>query len=125
MTIEETMAYIHATEWQGSRPGLSRIRELCHALGDPQKKLRCIHVAGTNGKGSTSAMLAAILRASGYRTALFTSPYIYRFGERMQIGGVPIPDGALCRIMDKVRDSFIMNEIMGSDHCPVGIEVDI
>ena len=103
MTIEETMAYIHATEWQGSRPGLSRIRELCHALGDPQKKLRCIHVAGTNGKGSTSAMLAAILRASGYRTALFTSPYIYRFGERMQIGGVPIPDGALCRIMDKVR----------------------
>ncbi len=97
------MAYIHATEWQGSRPGLSRIRELCHALGDPQKKLRCIHVAGTNGKGSTSAMLAAVLRASGYRTALFTSPYIYRFGERMQIGGVPIPDKALCRIMDKVR----------------------
>ncbi|MBQ2718673.1 MAG: bifunctional folylpolyglutamate synthase/dihydrofolate synthase [Clostridia bacterium] len=105
MTFEETMAYIHATERQGSRPGLSRIRELCHALGDPQKKLRCIHVAGTNGKGSTSAMLAAVLRASGYRTALFTSPYVYRFGERMQIGGVPIPDKALCRIMDKVRQN--------------------
>ena len=103
MTIEETMAYIHATEWQGSRPGLSRITALCHALGDPQKQLRCIHIAGTNGKGSTSAMLSSILRAAGYRTALFTSPYIYRFGERMQINGEPISDEALCRVMEEVR----------------------
>ncbi len=103
MTIEETMAYIHATEWQGSRPGLSRITALCRALGDPQRHLRCIHIAGTNGKGSTSAMLASVLRAAGYRTALFTSPYIYRFGERMQIDGEPISDEALCRIMEEVR----------------------
>ena len=103
MTIDETMAYIHATEWQGSRPGLSRIRALCHALGDPQDKLTCIHIAGTNGKGSTSAMLDAILRAAGYRVGLFTSPYIYRFGERIQINGVPIPDEALCRVIDTIR----------------------
>ena len=103
MTIEETMSYIHATEWQGSRPGLSRIRALCHALGDPQDTLTCIHIAGTNGKGSTSAMLASILRAAGYRVGLFTSPYIYRFGERIQINGVPIPDEALCRVIEEIR----------------------
>lgn len=103
MTIEETMSYIHATEWQGSRPGLSRISALCHALGDPQKELTCIHIAGTNGKGSTSAMLDAILRAEGYRVGLFTSPYIYRFGERMQINGVPISDEALCRVIERIR----------------------
>ena len=103
MTIEETMAYIHATEWQGSRPGLERITALCHALGDPQERLRAIHIAGTNGKGSTSAMLASILRAEGYRVALFTSPYIYAFGERMQIDGVPISDDELCRVIEKIR----------------------
>ncbi|MBO7293056.1 MAG: bifunctional folylpolyglutamate synthase/dihydrofolate synthase [Clostridia bacterium] len=103
MTIEETMAYIHATAWQGSRPGLSRITALLSALGNPEADLRCIHIAGTNGKGSTSAMLDAILRAAGYRTALFTSPYLYAFGERMQIDGVPIPDDALCRVIDRIR----------------------
>lgn len=103
MNIQETMAYIHATEWQGSRPGLSRITALCHALGDPQKKLRAIHIAGTNGKGSTSAMLASILQEEGYRVALFTSPYIYSFGERMQINGVPISDDELCRVIEKIR----------------------
>ena len=103
MTIEETMAYIHATAWQGSRPGLSRITALLSALGNPEADLRCIHIAGTNGKGSTSAMLDAILRAAGYRTALFTSPYLYAFGERMQIDGVPIPDNALCRVIDRIR----------------------
>ena len=103
MTIDETMAYIHATEWQGSRPGLSRISTLCALLGNPQKKLRTIHIAGTNGKGSTSAMLASILQQEGYRVALFTSPYIYRFGERMQINGMPIPDEELCRVIEKIR----------------------
>ena len=103
MNIRETMAYIHATEWQGSRPGLERITALCEALGNPQKKLRSIHIAGTNGKGSTSAMLSSILRAEGYRVALFTSPYIYTFGERMQIDGVPISDDELCRVIEKIR----------------------
>ncbi len=103
MTIEETMSYIHATEWQGSRPGLSRITELLAAIGSPEKQLRCIHIAGTNGKGSTSAMLDSILRKAGYRTALFTSPYLYRFGERMQVNGEPISDAALCRVIERIR----------------------
>ena len=97
------MAYIHATEWQGSRPGLSRITELLAAIGNPERSLRCIHIAGTNGKGSTSAMLDAILRRAGYRVALFTSPYLYRFGERMQMMGEPIPDAALCRVIERIR----------------------
>ena len=103
MTIDETMAYIHATAWQGSRPGLSRITALLSALGNPERGLRCIHIAGTNGKGSTSAMLDSILRAAGYRTALFTSPYLYAFGERMQVNGVPIGDEALCRVIERIR----------------------
>ena len=97
------MAYIHATEWQGSRPGLSRITALLAALGNPERGLRVIHIAGTNGKGSTSAMLASCLRASGYKTALFTSPYLYSFGERMQIDGTPISDAALCRVIERLR----------------------
>ena len=103
MNIQETMAYIHATEWQGSRPGLSRITALCAALGNPEASFPAIHIAGTNGKGSTSAMLAAILREEGLRVGLFTSPYIYSFGERMQINGVPIPDDALCRVIERIR----------------------
>lgn len=103
MTIDETMAYIHATAWQGSRPGLSRITALLSALGNPERGLRCIHIAGTNGKGSTSAMLDAILRAAGYRTALFISPYLYSFGERMQINGTPIGDDALSRVIERIR----------------------
>ena len=70
MTIQEALTYLHDVSWRGSRPGLSRTRELLRRLGDPQKRLRFVHVAGTNGKGSTSAMLAAILRAAGARTGL-------------------------------------------------------
>ena len=103
MNIEEAMRYIHKTEWQGSRPGLSRISALLAMLGNPQDSLSAIHIAGTNGKGSTSAMLASVLRAEGYRTALYTSPYLYRFGERIQVDGEPIPDDALCRVTERLR----------------------
>ena len=71
MTIEQAMELIHGVEWRGSRPGLSRVRELLHCLGDPQDGLQFVHIAGTNGKGSTAAMLASILRAAGYTTGLF------------------------------------------------------
>lgn len=103
MNIRETMDYIHATEWQGSRPGLERITALCAALGNPEARFPAIHIAGTNGKGSTSAMLASILREEGLRVGLFTSPYVYTFGERIQINGVPIPDGDLCRVIEAIR----------------------
>ncbi len=103
MNIKEALSYIHSVSWMGSRPGLSRTRELLHRMGDPQDKLKFVHVAGTNGKGSTSAMTAAILQAAGYRVGLYTSPYILRFNERMRVDGVDISDEELCAVTEYVK----------------------
>ena len=103
MDYKEALAYINGVEFFGSKPGLTRIRELLERLGDPQKKLRFIHIAGTNGKGSCAAMTASILKAAGYKTGLYTSPYLYRFNERMQINGRQIEDDALAEIVSRVR----------------------
>ena len=103
MTISEALAYIHAVDWRGSKPGLQRIDALLEGLGHPERALKFIHVTGTNGKGSTCAMLASVLRAAGYRTGLYTSPYIFRFNERMQIDGEMISDEALCAVTEEVR----------------------
>ena len=85
MTVTEAINYIHSNTWKGLRPGLARTQQLLGALGDPQKAVRCIHVAGTNGKGSVCAMLYSILRAAGYRVGMFTSPYIRNFRENRAI----------------------------------------
>ena len=103
MTYEEALNAIHAVHWQGHKPGLERTRALLSALGDPHKALRFVHVAGTNGKGSTAAMLDSCLRCAGYRVGLFTSPYINRFNERIQVDGVPIPDADLVRLVEQVQ----------------------
>jgi len=103
MTYREALSYIHSVAWKGSRPGLSRITELLDLLGNPQKRLRFIHIAGTNGKGSTSAMTEAILRAAGYRTGLFVSPYIKSFNERIALCGEPISDEDLASFTARVR----------------------
>ena len=76
---------------------------LLEQLGDPQKELKFVHVAGTNGKGSCAAMTASVLRAAGYRTGLFTSPYLFRFNERMQINGEPIADETLAALVTEIR----------------------
>lgn len=98
MTAEEAMKFIHEKVWQGSKPGLSRTRELLSKMSDPQKRLHFIHIAGTNGKGSTSAMLASIFKQAGLTTGLYTSPYISDFSERMRINGKPITDDELASI---------------------------
>lgn len=103
MTYAEAMDYIHSVVWLGSRPGLSRISVLCEKLGHPEKELRFIHVGGTNGKGSFCCMLANILKEAGYRTGLYTSPYIERFNERMQIDGEPISDAELAALTEQVK----------------------
>ncbi len=102
MTYEEAIAYIHGLYWRGSKLGLERTIELCHLLGDPQKKLKFIHVAGTNGKGSTCAMLSRILHAQGYRTGLFVSPFVDRFNERIQFNDQPIPDDDLAALVTEI-----------------------
>lgn len=102
MDYNEALNYIHGTERFGSKPGLARISELMHRLGDPQDKLKYIHVAGTNGKGSASAMLASIMKAAGYKTGLFTSPYLARFTERMRINGKEIDGDVLADIVTRI-----------------------
>ena len=99
------MEYIEGTAWLGSRPGLDRVRALLLRLGDPQDSLRFVHVAGTNGKGSVCALLDSVLRAAGYRTGLYTSPYLWRFSERMRINGEAVSDQALARIVTRVADA--------------------
>ena len=103
MDYQEALAYISGTAFFGSKPGLERIAALLEKLGDPQKQLRFVHIAGTNGKGSCAAMTASILKAAGYKTGLYTSPYLYRFNERMQIGGKQIPDDTLAQLVARVK----------------------
>ena len=103
MNYTQALAYIHSDKWHTKNPGLERTRELCKKLGNPERQLRFVHVAGTNGKGSFCAMLASILQAAGYKTGLYTSPFIRRFNERMQINGTPIDDGELAEITEYVK----------------------
>ena len=103
MNEREAIEYIHSVNWQFCKPGLDRIGKLCAYLGNPQDKLKFIHVAGTNGKGSFSAMLDCILRRAGYKVGLFTSPYILEFNERMRVGGENIPGDELAAIVEYVK----------------------
>ena len=102
MNVHQCIDYIHSKFRKGSIPGLHRMAELLQMLGDPQKELKYIHIAGTNGKGSTAAMTASILNAAGLRAGLFTSPYIYRFHERIQLGGQQIEDADLVEVVNHI-----------------------
>lgn len=103
MDIHEVMEFI-GQYTKGGRPvtNLSRFRELMHRLGDPQNRLEFIHVAGTNGKGSTVRMLSEIFQAAGYRTGEFVSPFIYRYNDRIMIDGEEISDEHLCELAEQV-----------------------
>ena len=103
MTYKEALEYIHSVTWMGSRPGLSRIAELCEKMNNPQDSLRFVHVAGTNGKGSFSCMLSELLREAGYRVGLFTSPFIKEFNERIRVNGQDIPNEDLADVTEYVR----------------------
>ena len=103
MNVNEAIEYIHSVYWKGSIPGLSRTQTLLEKMGNPEKGLKYVHIAGTNGKGSTASMTASILRKAGYRTGLYTSPYIYRFHERMQVDGQEISDEDLIEITEYVK----------------------
>lgn len=105
MTYEETMDYINSTLRFGSVLGLSRIEKLLELLGNPEKKLKCIHIAGTNGKGSTTAMISEMLLKAGYKVGMYTSPYIEEFEERIQINRTNIPKDKLCGVMEKVKEA--------------------
>ena len=103
MTYNEALDYIHSVGWLGSRPGLSRTVELLRRLGNPEQELKFVHVAGTNGKGSTCACIASVLKEAGYKVGFNLSPYILRFNERIQICGEQISDEDLAALVEEVR----------------------
>ncbi len=103
MNYAEALDYIHHVTWRGSRLGLERTNELLSRIGNPHRALKFVHIAGTNGKGSTAAMLAKVLSSAGYRVGLYTSPFINRFNERMQVDGVSISDDELAGITSYIR----------------------
>ena len=103
MNYTEALEYIHSVNWTFCKPGLERIGALCDALGNPEKHLKFVHVAGTNGKGSFCSMLSEILSSAGYKVGLYTSPYIKVFNERMRVCGENIPNETLARITERVK----------------------
>ena len=96
--------WINGLRYAGEKNGLNNMRALLARLGNPERRLRMVHVAGTNGKGSTCSMLERMLRGCGLKTGLYTSPYLMRFPERMRVNGVPIPDEVLVRIASRVKE---------------------
>ena len=103
MTKKEAVDYIEGFGWSKDRFDIDGSRALLGRLGNPQNQLKFVHVAGSNGKGSTCAMLDSILRAAGYKVGLYTSPYIQDFCERMQVGGENVPGETLAAITEKVK----------------------
>ena len=103
MNVAQALEFIQSVCWQGTHPGLERITELMGRLGDPQKELKFIHITGTNGKGSVSAMVTAALDAAGYRTGRFTSPHLRFYNERIHVSGKDISDEELCRLAEQVK----------------------
>lgn len=103
MNYEEALAWIHSISRFGMNQGLERINKLMNELGDPHKKLKFLHIGGTNGKGSTAAFAASVLEAAGYRVGLYTSPYLEQFTNRMSINGLDIPRERLAELTSRVR----------------------
>lgn len=103
MNYNDSLKYIHSFLKFGSKPGLERVEKLCELNGNPQNSLRIVHIGGTNGKGSVSTMLSEILTLSGKKTALFTSPYITSFCERMRINSENIPKNKLASLTTKYK----------------------
>lgn len=122
MEYRDALAYINDKDKFGSRLGLTSIGKLMELLGNPQDDLKCIHVAGTNGKGSTSSYMATCLKTAGYKVGLFTSPYLERFNERIQINGEDIPDDVLGDITSTVKEAADKMLELGFEH-PTTFEI--
>jgi len=121
LNYDESLRYIHSLLRFGVVPGLERIEALLSILGDPQNQLKFVHVAGTNGKGSVCNMSANILQDAGYKTGLFTSPYVIDFCERIQIDGKMIDHNELARLVTAVRP--MVEELSRRDLQPTEFEV--
>lgn len=120
MTYTEALEYIHSFLKFGSRPGLERVKLLAEKLGDPQKGLRTVHIAGTNGKGSTSLMLQSAITAAGYKCGLYISPFVTDFRERIQIDGEYISKDDLCYYVNRIKE---ITDTLPEDELPTEFEV--
>ena len=110
MTYQETLDYLYASQpafhlvgQAAYKPGFENTNKLLAALDNPHRRFKSIHVAGTNGKGSTSHLLAAILQQAGYKTGLYTSPHLVDFGERIRINGQKIAPGYVIDFVERYR----------------------
>ncbi len=122
MDYNEAISYIHGTYKFGLKLGLHNIAALLQLMDNPQDKLKYVHVAGTNGKGSTVAFIGSILAASGYKTGIYTSPYIQRFTERIMINGTEIGEEDLARITGYVKSKVDIMVARGENH-PTEFEI--
>jgi dihydrofolate synthase / folylpolyglutamate synthase len=122
MNYTEAMNYIKNTAKFGSNLGLERTEKILQLLGEPHKKLKCIHIAGTNGKGSTTAMLAEVLKEAGFKVGMYISPYLEEFEERMQINGANIAKEDLSSGITRVAAAVEKVVELGYDH-PTEFEI--
>ncbi|CEH32795.1 bifunctional folylpolyglutamate synthase/dihydrofolate synthase [Romboutsia lituseburensis] len=111
MNYQEALNYINESHKFGIRLGLDNMRNLLELLGNPQDKLNVIHVAGTNGKGSTCSFITSILKESGYKVGLYTSPFLETFTERIKINGENIPEEDVARIVTLIKEKIEQGDI--------------
>lgn len=103
--LKQALVRLYGIIGRGQRQGLDAMVQACAQLGHPETKFECIHIAGTNGKGTVAAFLSSMHRAAGRRVGLYTSPHLVRFAERIQIDGQPIDDATLARLINQVMDA--------------------
>ena len=108
MNYNEAIDFIMSHRKFQKTGGHERIEQLLSLLGSPHKKLKFVHIVGTNGKGSTSVALSSVLQQAGYRTGLFTSPYVVKFGERIQVDGEYIPDKDIIEICELIKEKTLL-----------------
>ena len=123
MDYQDTLGWLFGLETMGIKLGLQNITELLHRMGDPQEQFRSVHVAGSNGKGSVSAMTESILRHQGFRAGLYTSPHLVDFRERIQINGIVIPETTLCRLVEEARGHVEDMNLVSKESHPTFFEV--
>ena len=99
----QSLEWLYSLEGRGTVLGLEKIKGLLEKLGNPEKNLKCIHVAGTNGKGSVTAMISKVLELAGHKVGMFTSPHLASFRERIQINSVKISEEEVVRIVEKIN----------------------
>ncbi|MCL2617953.1 MAG: bifunctional folylpolyglutamate synthase/dihydrofolate synthase [Defluviitaleaceae bacterium] len=122
MTYDEALEFLESTHTFGSKLGLSRISALCGLLGNPEDRLKFVHIAGTNGKGSTAAYIGQVLMKAGYTTGCFTSPYIQRFTERITVNGIEISTDDITRYTQMIKREIDTMTAQGQEH-PTAFEI--